>query len=229
MELESWRNGTESMTMLTTMICLSRKRAISIFVLSSEDQTSIHILAGVEQGELLTKKVRQFGDVESFGLSHPSIQCSRMRSQFPNLINFSDPDMENRIPLVQSLSIYVPRDERFSQLKMSDVYVYGIKAILHFVKPELEGLIDRTPDEFDSFQDVLKLYEGGIKLPKGHFVESIMETIPYEFVKELLRSDSDSFLKLPVPQVIKGTFELKLLLSSVCLCIRQSLSFSSNH
>ncbi|KAD0994766.1 hypothetical protein E3N88_43451 [Mikania micrantha] len=41
----------------------------------------------------------------------------------------TDPSMESRIGILQSLKIYVPRDERFSELKMEDVYAYGIKLV----------------------------------------------------------------------------------------------------
>ena len=55
-----------------------------------------------------------------------------------------------------SLNIYVPRDERFGHLKMSDFLAYALKSIVQFIIPELEDLTDRTHNEFDSFEDVLK-------------------------------------------------------------------------
>ncbi|MCI53870.1 putative linoleate 9S-lipoxygenase 5-like, partial [Trifolium medium] len=54
-----------------------------------------------------------------------------------------------------SLKIYVPRDERFGHLKMSDFLAYALKSIVQVLKPELESLFDSTPNEFDSFEDVL--------------------------------------------------------------------------
>ncbi|KAK3418575.1 hypothetical protein EUGRSUZ_H04500 [Eucalyptus grandis] len=114
-----------------------------------------------------------------------------------------DPDVESRLPILQSLSIYVPRDERFSHIKFSDLLAFAVKSVAHFLIPAAEGQFDRTPREFDNFQEILKVYEGGIKLQKNQFIESIMESVPSEMLRELLRTDSDGFLKFPTPQVIK--------------------------
>ncbi|KAL3728289.1 hypothetical protein ACJRO7_032958 [Eucalyptus globulus] len=114
-----------------------------------------------------------------------------------------DPDVESRLPILLSLSIYVPRDERFSHIKFSDLLAFAVKSVAHFLIPAAEGQFDRTPREFDNFQEILKVYEGGIKLQKNQFIESIMEGVPSEMLRELLRTDSDGFLKFPTPQVIK--------------------------
>ncbi|XVF06082.1 hypothetical protein REPUB_Repub06bG0017700 [Reevesia pubescens] len=103
----------------------------------------------------------------------------------------SDPNSESRIPLLMSLNIYVPRDERFGHLKLSDFLAYALKAIVQFIIPELEDLTDRTRNEFDSFEDVLKLYYGGVKLPSGSCLDNIIKNIPW--------------LKFPVPQVIQDS------------------------
>lgn len=114
----------------------------------------------------------------------------------------SDANSESRLNLAMSLDIYVPRDERFGHVKMSDFLAYAIKAIVQVIKPELESLFDSTPNEFDSFEDVLKLYEGGIEVPEGA-VKRIRDKIPAEMLKEILRTDGQKLLKYPVPQVIK--------------------------
>lgn len=115
-----------------------------------------------------------------------------------------DPNVESRLPILQSLSIYVPRDERFSHIKFSDLLAFAVKSVAHFLIPAAEGQFDSTPGEFDNFQEILKVYEGGIKLQKNQFIESVMESVPSEMLRELLRTDSDGFLKFPKPQVIKG-------------------------
>lgn len=96
-----------------------------------------------------------------------------------------------------SLNIYVPRDERFGHLKMSDFLAYALKSVLQFLGPEFEALCV-THNEFDSFADTLKLYEGGIKLP------DIGENIPFELLKELFQTDGEGLFKFPMPQVIAG-------------------------
>lgn len=115
----------------------------------------------------------------------------------------TDPNTESRLPLLMSLNIYVPRDERFGHLKMSDFLAYGLKSIVQFLKPELEALCDSTFNEFDTFQDVLNIYEGGIGLPDGPALEKIREAIPLEMLKELVRTDGEQLLEFPTPQVIK--------------------------
>ena len=115
----------------------------------------------------------------------------------------SDPETESRIPLVQSLNIYVPRDERFGHVKLSDFLAYALKTVSQFIKPGLEEYFDATPGEFDSFQDVLDLYEGGFRVPDGLF-KVIRENIAAPLIKEIFRTDGEGLFKFPMPQVIKG-------------------------
>ncbi|XP_010651467.3 probable linoleate 9S-lipoxygenase 5 [Vitis vinifera] len=114
-----------------------------------------------------------------------------------------DPNTESILPLLMSLNIYVPRDERFGHLKMLDFLAYALKSIVQFLLPEFEALCDSTPNEFDSFQDVLDLYEGGIKVPEGTLLDKIKDNIPLEMLKELVRTDGEHLFKFPMPQVIK--------------------------
>ncbi|KAI3448616.1 hypothetical protein Pfo_005281 [Paulownia fortunei] len=116
----------------------------------------------------------------------------------------TDPNNESRIPQLMGLNIYVPRDERFGHVKMSDFLAYGLKSILQFLLPEFKDLCDSTRNEFDSFEDVLQIYEGGLKLPDGPLLKSVFDSIPLELFKELLRRDGDEGLfKFPMPQVIQ--------------------------
>lgn len=70
--------------------------------------------------------------------------------------------------------------------------------------PEIQALFDKTINEFDTFQDVLDLYEEGVKLPEGHKLQKARECVPWELIRELTRSDGERFLKFPMPNVIKG-------------------------
>ncbi|KAH7847289.1 hypothetical protein Vadar_024296 [Vaccinium darrowii] len=102
----------------------------------------------------------------------------------------TDPKTESRLPLLISVDIYVPRDERFGHLKMSDFLANSLKSIVQFLLPEFEAPCD-THYEFDSFADTLKLYEGGIKLPESPLLDEIKENIPFEMLKDLLQTDDD--------------------------------------
>ncbi|KAL7205272.1 hypothetical protein ACSBR2_018248 [Camellia fascicularis] len=96
-----------------------------------------------------------------------------------------DPNSESRLPPGMSLNIYVPRDEQFGQLKMLDFLAY------------LDGM---ELESFDSFQDTLNLYGGGIKLPQGPLLDI---TIPFQILKTILRTDDEGYFKFPTTQIIE--------------------------
>ncbi|OVA05470.1 Lipoxygenase [Macleaya cordata] len=112
----------------------------------------------------------------------------------------TDPNYESRLFLL-SLDIYVPRDERFGHLKMSDFLAYSIKSIVQVLLPGIKSFVDTTPGEFDTFQDVLNMHEGGISLPCP--LDLIFDAIPLQMLKEIFRSDGEQVLRFPLPQVIK--------------------------
>jgi linoleate 9S-lipoxygenase len=117
--------------------------------------------------------------------------------------NPNDPSLESRLSLLEQ--IYVPRDEKFGHLKMSDFLGYSIKAITQGILPAVRTYVDCTPGEFDSFQDIINLYEGGIKLPKIAALEELRKSFPLQLLKDLLPVGGDFLLKLPLPHIIKGT------------------------
>jgi linoleate 9S-lipoxygenase len=95
--------------------------------------------------------------------------------------------------------IYVPRDERFRHIKKSDFYGYAIKALVNAVVPGIRTYVDITPDEYDSFRDVLKLYEGGIAKIPG--LEELRKQFPLQLINDLLPVGGDFLLKHPMPQI----------------------------
>ncbi|XP_026442649.1 linoleate 9S-lipoxygenase 5-like [Papaver somniferum] len=111
-----------------------------------------------------------------------------------------DPNYETRL-FILNLNIYIPRDEKFSQLKFSDFIAYAVKALGHVVRPEIKAMFDKTPNEFDSFDDVLHLYEGYQGQEVNQTGDSHLLTsnwsLNLEFVKELFRSDGENPLKFP--------------------------------
>ncbi|KAH7846228.1 hypothetical protein Vadar_011492 [Vaccinium darrowii] len=113
----------------------------------------------------------------------------------------TDPQSESRLPLHTSMNIYVPRDERFGHLKMSDFLGYSMKSMVQFLVPEFEALC-HTHNEFDSFDDTLKLYEGGIKLFEGPLRNDIKEKFSLGMLKELFPADAEGVLKFSLPEVI---------------------------
>lgn len=107
-----------------------------------------------------------------------------------------------------NLNIYVPRDEQFGHVKFSDFLAYSLKSVTQVLLPELRSLCDKTINEFDTFQDVLDIYEGSFNLPSGPLHSKIRDLIPYEIFRELVRNDGEKFLRFPVPDVIKGIYSI---------------------
>lgn len=89
---------------------------------------------------------------------------------------------------------------------MSDFLAYALKSIFQVSFTELKAIFDKTPNEFDTFEDVMKMYEGGINLPGGSVLRKIRDMIPFEMIRELIRTDNERLFKFPTPQVIQSTF-----------------------
>lgn len=115
----------------------------------------------------------------------------------------ADPNSESRLSLLEQ--IYVPSDERFAHLRMSDFAGYSIKAIVQGILPAIRTYVDLTPGEFDSFEDILKLYRGGLKLPSIPALEELRKSFPVQLIKDLLPVGGSYLLKFPKPDIIKGT------------------------
>ncbi|CAL4946184.1 unnamed protein product [Urochloa decumbens] len=111
----------------------------------------------------------------------------------------SDPDCESRLTLLDD-DVYVPRDERFGHIKSADFLGYSIKALVDGIVPALKGYIGF---EFNSFKDIIRLYEGGIKIPDVPALEEIRKQFPLQLIKDLMPVGGDFLLKLPMPKIIK--------------------------
>uniref|UniRef100_A0A8R7Q6L4 Lipoxygenase n=2 Tax=Triticum urartu TaxID=4572 RepID=A0A8R7Q6L4_TRIUA len=115
----------------------------------------------------------------------------------------NEPDHESR-----GETVYVPRDEQFGHLKESDFRAYTIAALVHGIIPAIREYFenDDTPSDFDSFADVLKLYEGGIKVPNvpAPGPEKVRKSsqLQLQLVKDVITpmADDPRFLKLKLPR-----------------------------
>ncbi|XP_047149962.1 linoleate 9S-lipoxygenase 1-like, partial [Vigna umbellata] len=93
---------------------------------------------------------------------------------------------------------YIPRDENFGHLKSSDFLTYGIKSLAQNVLPQFQSAFGLNA-EFDKFDDVRGLFEGGLHLP----TDVISQLSPLPVMKEFFRTDGEQVLKFPPPHVIR--------------------------
>ncbi|KAJ3672963.1 hypothetical protein LUZ60_006337 [Juncus effusus] len=135
------------------------------------------------------------------GGSHEKPYPRRGRTSRPP--SRKDPNSESRITGIFGEDNYVPRDERFGYLKMSDFLAYKIKALGQSLFPTLYAIFDRNPGEFNSFQETHDLYKGGLKIPHSKLLEDLREKIPLQVLKEVVRKDGSHALRLPLPDLIK--------------------------
>ncbi|KAL2942082.1 putative linoleate 9S-lipoxygenase 5 [Bienertia sinuspersici] len=115
----------------------------------------------------------------------------------------TDPNVESRLPSLNAVGIYVPRDEQFNHLKMSDFLGDSLKSISKTLAGLVGAVIDKTPKEFDSFDEVMEMFKGGIRLPESSFLDQIKEKLPSQFLKSLAQNDGTPVLKFPMPDIIK--------------------------
>ncbi|KNA22245.1 hypothetical protein SOVF_035790 [Spinacia oleracea] len=114
-----------------------------------------------------------------------------------------DPQTESRLSLAKTKHIYVPRDEKFGHVKLSDFMGDTVKSLSHGVIGMLDAVFDWTPIKFNDFKEVLDLYDGAIKLPNSPSLDKIMKLVPTKFLKALFRSDGADFLNYPKPDIVK--------------------------
>ncbi|KAL5160578.1 Linoleate 9S-lipoxygenase 1 [Glycine soja] len=93
---------------------------------------------------------------------------------------------------------YIPRDENFGHLKSSDFLTYAIKSLTQNVLPQFNTAFGFN-NEFDSFEDVRCLFDGGVYLP----TDVLSKISPIPVLKEIFRTDGEQALKFPPPHVIK--------------------------
>jgi len=83
---------------------------------------------------------------------------------------------------------YVPRDENFSHVKATEFLEFGTKTLGERVEPLLLSLyLKNTSNEFNGFEEVQRLYEGGVNLPIS-----------------ITAKGNPSVLEFPPPNVIQG-------------------------
>ncbi|XP_054780939.1 seed linoleate 9S-lipoxygenase-3-like isoform X2 [Prosopis cineraria] len=118
------------------------------------------------------------------------------RGRTGRLATNSDRNSERRVK--GWTNIYVPRDEEFTELKTKDMTVLKAKLASNVIQPKLL----ECEEEFESLEDVLKLYTGGYKIPKPF--KKATKYVP-KFMKQTFHIDNEEFFKLQMPEVIRAS------------------------
>ncbi|RRT84554.1 hypothetical protein B296_00004079, partial [Ensete ventricosum] len=105
-----------------------------------------------------------------------------------------------------NLDFYVPPDDRFSPVKLSEFISNSIRAIVHFVIPEVKSVFEGSIRNFESFGQMRKdLYSSHRRsILEGVVMEKLKALLPEEFIKEVVRVVKENPLKFPIPEVIAG-------------------------
>jgi len=106
-----------------------------------------------------------------------------------------------------TVDTYIPRDENFGHLKSGDFLTYAIKSLTQNVLPQFQSAFGFN-NEFDTFEDVRGLFDGGVYLP----TDVISKISPIPVLKEFLRTDGEQVLKFPPPQVIRGILYMLIII-----------------
>ncbi|KAK4785903.1 hypothetical protein SAY86_002592 [Trapa natans] len=107
----------------------------------------------------------------------------------------SDPESESN-----GSSIYVPRDEAFSEVKNATFTGKTVNSVLHAVLPAVHAAAIDTDLSFPFFTDINELYNDGITLPKPQ------EKRLTDFIPSLIKSVQDateSVLKFETPEAMQ--------------------------
>ncbi|RZC47531.1 hypothetical protein C5167_040493 [Papaver somniferum] len=162
-------------------------------------------LRGDGTGELQTwDRVYDYAVYNDVGLNRPVLGGSKefpypRRGRTGRKPSNKDSKYETRLcPF--NINIYCPRDEKFSRIKLSDFLAISVKSFSQVLPPEIKGICDKTINEFDSFEDVLRIYKGYEKKPVDP--NSSSSSGGFEFFKELFRSDGEKPFKFPKADVI---------------------------
>ncbi|WOL04136.1 linoleate 9S-lipoxygenase A [Canna indica] len=124
------------------------------------------------------------------------------RCRTGRLLSDQDRVTETRHKII-NLDFYVPPDDRFSPLKLSEFISSSIRAVVHFVIPEVKSLFEGSIKNFDSFGQLSKdLYTQRKSFLESVVRERIKDLVPEELYGEVVRVTKENPIKFPVPQVI---------------------------
>lgn len=110
------------------------------------------------------------------------------------MVQFADPNSESR-----ANSVYVPRDEQFSDVKQAQFGFKTMYSVLHAVVPSLETAINDPEQGFPYFSAIDSLFHEGVNCPDLKKHGFLRDMFP-----RLIRSVSDfedNMLRFELPKI----------------------------
>ncbi len=129
--------------------------------------------------------------------------------------NNADPLSEQR-----SISVYVPRDEAFSEVKQLTFSAKTLKSVLHALLPQLETSLLNPNLGFPYFTAIDSLFSEGLKMPKPKNIGFFQSILP-RLVKAVTDSE-EQLLLFETPEFIDSmhlTLSVSHSLSLVSVCL----------
>ncbi|GLJ05608.1 hypothetical protein SUGI_0021070 [Cryptomeria japonica] len=105
------------------------------------------------------------------------------------------------LPLLPTTQFFVPPDEKFPHINLSDYRANLVRAFVKKVVPTLKSIFG---DKFNSLQDVKDIYSKGIPKSINSVMDLSRDIIPLQMVKGLLSTEDQAIINFTVPQVFKA-------------------------
>ncbi|XP_059072471.1 linoleate 9S-lipoxygenase A-like [Cryptomeria japonica] len=105
------------------------------------------------------------------------------------------------LPLLPTTQYYIPPDEKFPRINLSDYRSNLVRAFAKKVVPTIKSIFG---DEFHSLQEVKDIYSKGIPKALNNVMDLSRDLIPLQMVKGLLSTQDQSLINFTVPQLIKA-------------------------
>ncbi|KAH9326873.1 hypothetical protein KI387_007051 [Taxus chinensis] len=105
------------------------------------------------------------------------------------------------LPLLPTTQFFIPPDEKFPHINLSDYRANLVRAFAKKVVPTLKSIFG---DKFDSLEDVKAIYSKGIPSSINSVMELSRDLIPLQMVKGLLSTQDQALINYRRPQVFEA-------------------------
>lgn len=129
---------------------------------------------------------------------------------------YADPLSEKR-----SISVYVPRDEAFSEVKDLTFSAKTLRSVIHALLPQIESSLHDPHLGFPYFTAIDTLFTEGVPMPKSKNTGFFQSVLP-RLVKTITDGEEDLLL-FETPEIIKSmsvfSYNSSFLFSVSLICL----------